>query len=783
MSPSRLPLAAVTPATPAPKATRRGEQPRRGAARRSAVPVSLGVGDKVLRDGQEWTIESFEEDGKVTLVRDGATTTAQFYDVVHDHLDGVEAADADAEQLTPEEVEARAVEELAAGPKGRWLGRDEPGAAGLLLDLLTPAELRDITEYAQHLQEVLTGYRHGSQAVALPDEPRPDYDGTSRRHRLIAKAAELCSSEATVRRDVNEFGRHGAAGLVRAGLLHQSAPLVTCDVNFLKAVLRELDEHVNAPTVGQQVLYARALLRVKREHGEEAVKKCPKKTQGYAVLNTLGKPRGFFGGVSAKTRRSIANSPVGTYGALRATRPGEYVLLDTTVLDVFAMDRATGRWVRLELSVALDLFTRSIIAMRLTPHTTKARDIAGLLWDCARPKWARERWQDRSKWRYMGLPAQVVVDATELTDADGEPLAGVPLIAPECIVIDHGKVYISELVRSVCRRIGISIQPARPYTPTDKAVVERWFLTLRTGLLQNLKGYKGPDVYSRGKDAEKESFYFIDELEEMLWEWVATIHQTRPHKGLVLPEAPDTPLTPNRMYDLGVRRAGYVGIPFHPDLAFDFLPIVWREIAGDGLTVDNLRYNGPALDDHRDMPGPRPDEHNDRWPFWMDPDDVRQVWFRVPDGPGRGSFVDVPWEHRDRVKSAFGDEVLDEGKRIVVERGLTPQDLPGVIAEMMEGWETGPVEARRAHRLALRHHRTVEEQRRKKRATPKAVAKVFVPAPDDAEPATTPTRRRGPLAVVPALPVGDDDEDFELSGDDDVDPVEDIDYDNALGDL
>jgi hypothetical protein len=41
--------------------------------------------------------------------------------------------------------------------------------------------------------------------------------------------------------------------------------------------------------------------------------------------------------------------------------------------------------------------------------------------------------------------------------------------------------------------MGISIQPARLRTGRDKGPGERFFRTLREGLLQALPGYKGPD--------------------------------------------------------------------------------------------------------------------------------------------------------------------------------------------------------------------------------------------------------------------------------------------------
>jgi hypothetical protein len=39
-----------------------------------------------------------------------------------------------------------------------------------------------------------------------------------------------------------------------------------------------------------------------------------------------------------------------TYGRLRSSRPGEYVLLDSTRLDVFVMEPVTLRWVLAELT-------------------------------------------------------------------------------------------------------------------------------------------------------------------------------------------------------------------------------------------------------------------------------------------------------------------------------------------------------------------------------------------------------------------------------------------------
>ena len=66
---------------------------------------------------------------------------------------------------------------------------------------------------------------------------------------------------------------------------------------------------------------------------------------------------------------------------------------------------------------------------------------------------------------YAGLPDLVVA---------GDGSAGLAGVAAETIVVDHGKIYLSDHMLSVCQRLGISVQPARPLTPTDKAAVERF---------------------------------------------------------------------------------------------------------------------------------------------------------------------------------------------------------------------------------------------------------------------------------------------------------------------
>ena len=54
--------------------------------------------------------------------------------------------------------------------------------------------------------------------------------------------------------------------------------------------------------------------------------------------------------------------------------------MDRTVLDVFAMDPITLQWVRAELTVAMEWYTRCITGLRLTPASPKSVDAAAVLY-------------------------------------------------------------------------------------------------------------------------------------------------------------------------------------------------------------------------------------------------------------------------------------------------------------------------------------------------------------------------------------------------------------------
>jgi transposase InsO family protein len=572
-------------------------------------------------------------------------------------------------------------------------------ALGPALGSLSAEEQAVIAERAAHIREVLTGYRAGSGALAQPGEPRPQFAPTlSLQARYQAKAAELGVGLRTLKRWVAGYRQAGEAGLVDARKVTGRGSSV--DPRWEQTCRLVVAEHVGASTPTAGALLARVDARLEETYGSGVVPR-PSQATAYRHLARLTKGTGAVSG-PAKARRSIAERPKGVYGRLRAMRPGEYVILDTQSLDVFAMEPVTCRWLQAQLTVAQDLFTRCILGLRVTPVSTKAVDVAGVLYQTVLPMVAPEEWPAEACWPYHGVPQQLVLTET-LGEQDGAAsgrLVGVPVCPPETLVVDHGKVFVSAHVLGVCARLGISVQPAIPKKATDKPTVERFFRTLREGLIQHLPGYKGPDIYSRGATewVEDAAFFFLHELEDVIREWVALVYHRAKHDGLAVPEWPGLELSPNEMFEVGVAKAGLLRVPSSPELVYDFLATQWRTIQHYGVEVDGLRYNGPALDAYRNAESPYGGVHRGKWPFRVNPDDVRYVWFQ---DPADNRWHRLEWEHAPGLGAPFSGEAARYARRLAARQDRWP-DAAAALADLLGRWDAGMVSDRRERRMALR---------------------------------------------------------------------------------
>jgi len=570
---------------------------------------------------------------------------------------------------------------LTAAPEPR------AAVAAVLGELDTDAD-DELTGRYRHVQEVRTAYQHGCAELALEGEPRPQYaPGVAMMDRYQAKAAELGVGVSTVRRWVS-LARQGPAGLVAERPAR--AVLDRADPRWLDAARRVIARYVSRSRPVRGLLLTEIQEQLAHDHGRGVVP-VPSRTAGYELLRELDRGTSAFTG-STKGKRSIADRPQGAYGRLRATRPGEYVVLDTNRLDVFAMEPVTCRWVQAELTVAMDLYSRCVTGLRLTAVSTKSIDVAGVLFETIHA--AAHARDDGGALPYAGVPSAVVVPAGKLADARGRPLlAGV---AAETIVFDHGKVYLSNHIESVCARFGISLQPARPGTPTDKPV-ERWFRTLGEGLLAALPGYKGPDVHSRGEKVEEEAFFFLDELEQIIREWIGLYHRG-PHRGLAVPEFPGLRLSPLEMLEHGITRAGPLMIPARPDMALEFLEVEYVTIQHYGVEIDTLRYNGPSLNDFRNQRSTLHGPHAGKWPVSVDSGDFSRVWFQ---DPRDNTWHELKWEHAAALGGPFSREAAAYARRLAAATHRFP-DTRRALAELLERWGAGLTANRTERRMAIR---------------------------------------------------------------------------------
>ena len=259
----------------------------------------------------------------------------------------------------------------------------------------------------------------------------------------------------------------------------------------------------------------------------------------------------------------------------------------------------------------------------LRPEGTKAVDAAVLLARMLVPEPMRPGWDPALSMARSVLPH----DRLTAIDQRLTLAAAKPVIIPETIVIDHGKVFVSETFLSACRTLGVSVQPARPYTPTDKAICERTFSSVNTLFCQYVAGYTGSDVTRRGRDVAAEAVWTLPQLQDLLDEWIVAGWQNRPHEGLRSPYLPGRELTPNEAYAVQVARAGYLPVPLAGEDYIELLPACWRAINDYGLVIGHRTYDCPELGPYRRKTSPVAAMRG-RWEVHYDPYDLSRIWVR-----------------------------------------------------------------------------------------------------------------------------------------------------------
>jgi hypothetical protein len=439
------------------------------------VLLDLAPGAALVLDGMEWVVERAEPQyGRAVLVSTGGQRLPVTFRFLINHP-GCRASSRTSA--------ARAAD------RGR-----QPAS----VSDLTARQRELVSLRVAHLLEVETGFRGGDPLQPGPGEPRPSFDPrtTTRTQRRQAKAAELAVLDRDQARLLG-LDRVGYRTLLRWEVRRREFGPVGCaDDRWLRPraghpcvseQVREAIHAVRLETLHRSRVSMRTRERmihqyVRERHGPDAEAAIP----SYGTLRVVW--REWFGPGGAR-QRYVRTAEVPTNGGhVVMHRPGQVVALDTTILPVKVRDGVFGEPVSTHLTLALDVYTHSLVAFRLTLVSDAAVDVAMLLRDVMMPLPMRADWGPEMAWPYPGLPAAVVAEFA------GYEVAGLPFFAPETVTTDHGSVYRNHQLVEAQRVLGANILPARVLRPTDKQAVERAFGAARSLLFEHLLGYTGVDV-------------------------------------------------------------------------------------------------------------------------------------------------------------------------------------------------------------------------------------------------------------------------------------------------
>ncbi|MER6442940.1 Mu transposase C-terminal domain-containing protein [Streptomyces sp. NPDC001185] len=573
------------------------------------------------------------------------------------------------------------------------LGAAVPRRVGArsLLDGL-PARVRErALAWERHVREVETGSADGAGAGVV----RAGYDleAFTLGQREEAKAAELTAagmptSAVTVRRMRARYRENGVWGLVDGRVTRTRSALGQADERVLAAITAVLEEQRERSdgTLGRLRVYAERLLA--ERHGPGVVE-LPSPAVFARLVRALDEGEKVLDG--ARQRRWRSARPAPPFTTVVSLAPGELVMLDSTVLDVMAV-LDDGLTERCELTIALDVATRSICACVVRPRGTRAVDAAVLLAQMMVPAPMRPGWPEALAMQQSAIPYQRLLDI----DRRLEGAAARPVICPQTVVVDHGKVFVSDAFTAACAVLGVSLQPAPPGNPSAKGHVERTFSSVNTLFAQYVAGYTGSDVTRRGVAVEDEAVWSIAQLRELFEEWVISGWQSRPHEGLRHPLMPRQALSPNEMWAALIAVSGHVPVPLGREDYIELMPSRRQKINDYGIRIGYRTYDDAALNPYRGRTSNAPDG---LWEIHADPHSPERVWVRLPEG-----WADVPWIHRTLISSPFTDFTWQHVKQTVAQRGsraVHEHDIALALRELLlrAGAGTG---SRRERKVAAR---------------------------------------------------------------------------------
>jgi hypothetical protein len=575
-----------------------------------------------------------------------------------------------------------------------------PGLGGApLLEGLADTVRKEAEFWLDHVLEVHTGV----PGFAAPGTaPRPCYDParTTLRQRYATKAAELSAahhrvSAATVERRRLAWRKQGVWGLVDKRHMRGPSRHGRVDEQVVKLLWKVHRRHLKRSEGTRSRLFDLFGRACVRKFKKKAKQLTPSRATFYRLLDRLGILCGKETGREDGTYR-----PEPPFTLAMATTLGEQVQIDTTALEVVGLDE-TGRIVSLELTAAIEVVSRSVLAAVVRPKSsgtksgsnsrrhggraTKAVDALLLLAEMCTPQPMRPHWSPRAAAEGSDLPYAQLVEADERMQG----AAARPVIIPEMIVMDNGKVFDSRAFMDACAQLGISVRPACYRSPTHKAIIERTFRSIKTLFSQYLSGYAGKDPRQRGKNAAAH-VWRVDQINDFLQEWIAMGWQQRPHEGLRNPFLPSMPpRTPNQVFAAHVASSGYLPVRLSNEDRLRLLPTAWVQVTDKGVRLNNRTYDSGALNGYRNTPSGWPGK-GQRWPVRYHPHQPEKVWL---EDSRNGAWAEADFVYQRLIGDAWSEYVWDQATAAHLEQGGSTRDeaaIARVVHALLERAGRGP---------------------------------------------------------------------------------------------
>ncbi|MGF9663199.1 Mu transposase C-terminal domain-containing protein [Arthrobacter crystallopoietes] len=489
---------------------------------------------------------------------------------------------------------------------------------------------------AQHVRELVDGTAPGGGPTRSEYHPSLPQGQRNARKVKELKDLGLQVGESTLRRYITEYRRFGPAALVDRRSTRTYLPLDGVADEVIAICDDLIRERVRSSSTTWTILAAEVRKRFLAEWPERHVL-LPRKKKLIQVLQELARDLDPTG--SAKNRQTAANSPNRVFSPRPGLLPGGEVQVDSSPFDVIVR-MPDGKPGKVELTIMMDKATRSIIATSVMRKNTGI-DVASMLADALTPPALRP----------TGVPA---IDTWRLSRmefpwaknlASGRK-AGLdtsrPAMAISRLMTDNGRDYRSQVVEAACVQLGIVLTRSAVRTPTDKAMVERAFHTIKTKFVMLLPGQTGGAVEDRGAHPEREDLLDVEELIWLFDAWIAQVWQNTPTEGLRDPRHPMAPpLSPNAMYAAMFPFVAYVPMPLSERDYIALLPVDNRTIQKDGVEFGRRTYDSPALAPYRLRSSRSPGQK--KYEIRYLPTDPSRIWVYIDELDAH-----IPCDWRDR---------------------------------------------------------------------------------------------------------------------------------------